>query len=158
MLSSAETLRRKIVWALDVRGIKPAELVAATQVKSRSAINSWRNTGRIDKRHLVTLAALTGTTPAWWIEHDAPIPPTGRWLTDPLHAGEPTSSPPYLHIHSATWPFRTIADFTRARFDALGPEQKARVEAGAFAILLLCEAETRGREARARSRKSGRGG
>lgn len=54
---------------------------ASAGLKTASGVSEWLRTGRIDKRHLPKLAALTGTTTEWWLTPEAPVPPTGKWLT-----------------------------------------------------------------------------
>lgn len=56
-----------------------ARVARACDVKAPS-VYTWRDKGQVDKRHIPTLAALSGTRLAWWLEPDAPVPPTAQWL------------------------------------------------------------------------------
>lgn len=79
MLKSSEAMLRKIEWALTQGNFTIEELVAATGVTGRSAVSEWKRTGRVAKRHIPVLAALTDTTELWWLTDNAPIPPTAEW-------------------------------------------------------------------------------
>lgn len=97
MLKRGNHLIRKIDWALQQEGITPEELRRLTGVKSKSAVSEWRRTGRIAKGHLPLLATRTGTTERWWLSENAPVPPSGEWLSQrnaasPIHKPEPGSS------------------------------------------------------------------
>lgn len=45
----------------------PAQLVAASCNVSVQAVSKWRRSGNIDKKHLTTLASLTGLPLSWWL-------------------------------------------------------------------------------------------
>lgn len=68
----------RIEWLLSA---VPRKAIMAATETSTSTVTEWKRTGRIDKRHLPKLAALTGTKSEWWLDPDAPVPPTAAWLT-----------------------------------------------------------------------------
>lgn len=59
-LELAERLRK----ALDAAGVKDAALAQACGV-TRAAVSQWRRTGQIHKRHLETVARVTGKPVSW---------------------------------------------------------------------------------------------
>lgn len=85
-------MRRKIEWALTQPGVTPARLVELTGVKGVSAISEWKRTGRVAKKHIPTLAAVTGTQERWWLTDAAPVPPTPEWMATEQDAPAPSSS------------------------------------------------------------------
>jgi len=68
---------QKIEWLLS--HVSRKAIMAATGT-STSAVTEWKRTGRVDKKHLPRLAELSGTVSNWWLDPEAPIPPTGEWL------------------------------------------------------------------------------
>jgi SOS-response transcriptional repressor LexA len=74
-------LSKKITWALTLPGVTRAVLKRLAGARSDSTVSEWLRTGRIDRRHFLPLAELTGTRVEWWIDDTAPIPPSGHWLT-----------------------------------------------------------------------------
>ena len=52
-------------------------------------MGAWRDTGRIDKKHLAKLATLSGRPLEWWLD-GAPI---GKDSPPPLIAAEPDANP-----------------------------------------------------------------
>lgn len=83
MLTSSDAIKAKLQWAIGPAGFKRSQIQAATGVKHPSSVTEWLRTGRIDKKHLPALAALTGTTTSWWLTPGAPVPPSGDWLAAP---------------------------------------------------------------------------
>lgn len=85
-MSSATTptgkaLSQKIQWLLESMGKSSvAQLARACEVKAPS-VYTWRDKGQVDKRHIPTFAALSGTRLSWWLDPNAPVPPTGQWMT-----------------------------------------------------------------------------
>ena len=67
MLSTSARLAAKFAHALAVSGIKQTTVALACDV-SKQAVQGWLKTGRIDKKHLPKLAALTGFDLAWWLD------------------------------------------------------------------------------------------
>lgn len=78
--TTADSLKAKILWAVESATTTRAALQAAAGFKSASGVSEWIRTGRIDKQHLPKIAKLTGTKLEWWLTADAPIPPTRDWL------------------------------------------------------------------------------
>jgi hypothetical protein len=72
-------IARKVAWALAAGGVRRTDLTSAFGI-STSAISEWKRTGRIEKERLPLLAKLSGTRLAWWLDADAPVPPTTEWL------------------------------------------------------------------------------
>ncbi len=57
----AQELRRRLIKAMDTSTPKVSSAMLAKECKvSAQAVNGWRKTGRIAKRHLPKIAALTG--------------------------------------------------------------------------------------------------
>lgn len=85
------TMQDRIAWVLASCGRSRQEIARLTGLKGVSGVSEWLRTGRIHKRHIETLAQLSGTTAEWWIAQSAPIPPHGKWLVGngELHAAEP---------------------------------------------------------------------
>lgn len=77
---SQKPLARKVAWALGIPGVTRERLQSLAKAKSRAAVSEWLRTGRVAKKHLSALAELTNTTVEWWLDDQAPIPPTGKWL------------------------------------------------------------------------------
>jgi phage repressor protein C with HTH and peptisase S24 domain len=75
----SEHIAKKVQWVLSREGVTPALLGLACGVKSQS-VYDWRDYGRVAKKHLPTLAQLSGTSDRWWLTPEAPIPPSGEWL------------------------------------------------------------------------------
>ncbi len=73
-------MRKKIEWALTQPGVTRARLREVTGVAGDSAISEWLRTGRIAKGHIPKISALTHTREAWWLDDQAPIPPTADWM------------------------------------------------------------------------------
>ncbi len=84
-------MRQKIEWALAQPGVTPARLVELTGVKGVSAISEWKRTGRVAKKHIPTLAAVTGTQERWWLTEAAPMPPTAEWMATEQDASAPSA-------------------------------------------------------------------
>lgn len=80
MLSTAETIRKKLRWVTEEAGISRSALKDATGVKSLSAVSEWLRTGRVDKKHLLVFAALSHTKLEWWLHNEASIPPSPDYL------------------------------------------------------------------------------
>jgi len=75
-------LGAKLTEKLSNTGLTDRELAEHFGV-TKQAIYSWRKTGRIAKSRLPGLAALTGTTIAWWVGDDEePMDPLERQLLD----------------------------------------------------------------------------
>lgn len=66
MLSTSAALAKKLSTALKESGIRQTDVAAACNV-SKQAVQGWVKTGRIDKKHLNTLAAITGKPLSWWL-------------------------------------------------------------------------------------------
>lgn len=138
MLNSAEAMKAKMSWLLKESGlVTAADLQNETGLKTASGVSEWLRTGRIDKRHLPTIARLSGTTERWWLTPEAPIPPTGEWLENPRSTVHDSARAPYAAASPAAeqWPFK----FARSRFDRLSRCDKARVEGAALSVLIECE-------------------
>lgn len=138
MLNSADAIKAKLAWALAEGVVTRAALQRAAGLKTASGVSEWLRTGRVDKRHLPTIAGLTGTSVRWWLTPEAPIPPAGEWLTDTPTARAPRG-PAYTPVvefpSNVGWPFK----FDRARFDRLSPRDQCRVEGAALNVLIECE-------------------
>jgi hypothetical protein len=77
---TGKALSQKIRWLLESMGKSAvARLARACKVKAPS-VYTWRDKGQVDKRHIPTFAALSGTRLAWWLEPNAPVPPTAQWM------------------------------------------------------------------------------
>lgn len=78
--SQSEHVAKKVQWLLARPGVTPALLGIACGVRSQS-VYDWRDYGRIAKKHIPVLAKLSHTTERWWLTPDAPIPPSGEWVS-----------------------------------------------------------------------------
>lgn len=67
MLSTSEKFAKKIKTALAESGITQIALAKKCEV-SKQAIQGWLKTGRVDKKHLLTLAEATGKPLSWWLD------------------------------------------------------------------------------------------
>lgn len=67
MLSTSEIIAAKLAIAIETSGVKQSAIAIACGV-SKQAVQGWLKTGRIDKKHLITLAKLTGRDLTWWLE------------------------------------------------------------------------------------------
>lgn len=104
MLDSTESLKEKLRWVLDASVATRSQMQNAAGLKTASGVSEWLRTGRVHKRHLPTLARLTGTSLEWWLTPDAPIPPTAEWrsttaisdqlVTAPTQVARATVGPP----------------------------------------------------------------
>lgn len=141
MLNSAEAMKAKITWLIKESGrVTPAALRKATGMKHASGVSEWLRTGRIDKRHIPTIALLTGISERWWLTPSAPIPPTGAWLTPTAREDTERSDDDHRSVVAFRqtqqhWPFK----FERSRFDRLNQRDKDRVEGAALNIIIECE-------------------
>lgn len=82
---TAEVIAAKLRAAMRYApNVKAAAIARACSVKPQ-AVSGWTRTGRIDKKHLATLASMTGTTLDWWMD--------GRIDSLP-EASDRTSPPP----------------------------------------------------------------
>lgn len=117
MLSTAETIKKKLAEVI-ASGIKQTQIAQHCDV-SKQAVQSWKNTGRIDKRHLQALSEVSGRPLTWWLDmaEDPPAqpPPT-------LTAMERT--PTYIGS-DPSWPFQTVQ---RRDYDKLTMQQRSQVE------------------------------
>lgn len=105
-------------------GIKQSDIAAHCGV-TKQAVQSWKNTGRIDKRHLAGLAEVTKRPLGWWLEiaEDVPAPPSGLDEVRFLRTGENT---PAYGTERAVWPFRKI---DLREYALLNEHQRSLVEA-----------------------------
>lgn len=72
-MNSAERMREKLGEVLRSGDVSQSDIARACNV-TRQSVNSWKTTGRIDKRHLPTLARLSGRPLTWWLDADEPSP------------------------------------------------------------------------------------
>lgn len=133
MLSTAEALKQKLAAVL-AGGLSQAAIAKACKV-SKQAVQGWKNTGRIDKKHLPGLAAVSGKPLAWWLDYS----------TDSSSENTPPPPPPapqpsaqeITHRYKATrWPFASIEP---DEYALLSNEQHTLVEG--FVRGLLAEAK-----------------
>ncbi|MFD2754267.1 helix-turn-helix domain-containing protein [Comamonas terrae] len=71
MLSTAQQLAAKLESVLSDPRIKQSDIADACGV-SKQAVQGWKKTGRIDKKHLPKLAQVTGKPLEWWLSIDGP--------------------------------------------------------------------------------------
>lgn len=86
----------KIEWLLSQ---VPRKAIMAATDTATSTVTEWKRTGRIDKKHLPKLAQLTGTVSDWWLDPEAPVPPTGRWLLAPGTSSMPPQRLEEPNVH-----------------------------------------------------------
>jgi transcriptional regulator with XRE-family HTH domain len=120
MLSTAETIKKKMAEVLSA-GLKQIDIASHCGV-SKQAVQSWKNTGRIDKRHLPLLAEVSRRPLSWWLDigddaTEAPGQAPGRQAAV---VAEKTAT--YNH----QWPFRKIGPHEYA---TLNDHQRSLVEA-----------------------------
>jgi transcriptional regulator with XRE-family HTH domain len=75
----AQELRRRLVLAMDQATPKVTSAAMATECRvTPQAVNGWRSTGRIAKKHLPKIAKLTGRPLEYFLEEEpAPAPAQG---------------------------------------------------------------------------------
>ena len=66
VLTNAADLAKKFNEAVEEKGLKDAAIAKACGVTVQ-AVAGWHKTGRIHKRHLRTLAEITGRPTSWWL-------------------------------------------------------------------------------------------
>lgn len=129
MLSTAETIKKKMAEVLSA-GLKQIDIASHCGV-SKQAVQSWKNTGRIDKRHLPLLAEVSRRPLSWWLDigdeaierlNDEPD-------TLPVVASEKTAT--YSHDRHL-WPFKKIGPHEYA---TLNDHQRSLVEAYARGLI-----------------------
>lgn len=69
MLSTAQQLAAKLEEVLSDPRVKQADIAEACGV-SKQAVQGWKKTGRIDKKHLPKLAQVSGKPLEWWLSID----------------------------------------------------------------------------------------
>lgn len=123
MLSTAESIKKKMAEVL-ASGIKQTDIAAHCGV-SKQAVQSWKNTGRIDKRHLAGLAEVTKRPLGWWLEiSDEAAEQSPEWEEIRfLRVGE--SSAPY-GSDRVVWPFKKV---DMREYALLNEHQRSLVEA-----------------------------
>ena len=118
--SDTEVVKAWITSALELgkkRGQTAAGLAVACSVTAQ-AVNGWKTTGRISKKHLAVAASFFGHGPSF---------------TSSAHGvAEPSAS-----YGAAAWPFKRIS---AERFNGLGAAQRDRVEIYAEGVLAEWEA------------------
>lgn len=70
MLSTSEKIRAKLQEVLETSPLRQSEIAAACGV-SKQAVQGWIKTGRVDKKHLPSLAAVSGKSLDWWLDSDS---------------------------------------------------------------------------------------
>lgn len=131
MLSTAEALKRKLAAVL-AGGLSQAA-IAKTCGVSKQAVQGWKNTGRIDKKHLPALAVVSGRPLEWWLDYsqDA-IPAEAIQLETYAHTAQDTTG-----VHKVKrWPFSSIEP---EEYALLSRDQHKLVEG--FVRGLLAEAK-----------------
>ena len=134
MLSTSEKMAKKIRTALSETGMTQVALAGKCNV-SKQAVQSWLKTGRVDKKHLPTLAQATGKPLAWWL--DADEPETAQQAL-PAHAFTPstwTAGENVAQYKLSNWPFKSIQPEQYAQLSEI---QKAQAEG--FIKCLISEA------------------
>lgn len=133
MLSTADALKNKLAEVI-ADGFTQVRIAEACGV-SKQAVQGWKNTGRIDKRHLTALASLTGKPLEWWLD----IPHSGQADTKALGdyqlAGVREVREPRRPYGAPRWPFASVS---AQEYAQLTDEQKILVEG--FIHGLLAEA------------------
>ena len=85
MLTTSERMAQKLAEAIAGAKLRQSDVAQACGV-TKQAVQGWLKTGRIDKKHLATLAQLTNHPLTWWFD-----------TSDPTHAPngvEQASQPP----------------------------------------------------------------
>jgi transcriptional regulator with XRE-family HTH domain len=133
MLSTAEALKLKLAEVLN-GGLTQRD-IAATCGVSKQAVQGWKNTGRIDKKHLPGLAKVSGKPLAWWLDYtDAPAPTPASNVQQ--HSAQACTAREVSTSYTASrWPFSTI---TPTEYAQLESEQQKLVEG--FVRGLIAEA------------------
>ena len=73
MLSTAKDLAAKFNEAFPEGGATSNTVIAQACGISVQAVGQWRVTGRIHKRHLRTLADISGRSVSWWLGEDVSV-------------------------------------------------------------------------------------
>jgi transcriptional regulator with XRE-family HTH domain len=69
MLSTAQKMAMKLAEAIQHPPIEQTVIANACGV-TKQAVSGWLKTGRFDKKHLPTLARVTGRSLDWWLDSD----------------------------------------------------------------------------------------
>ncbi len=70
MLSPSERLAEKLGTAIRETDLKQTDIAIACGV-TKQAVQGWLRTGRIAKKHLPTLAKVSGRSLDWWLDGGA---------------------------------------------------------------------------------------
>ena len=76
MLSTSEKIRAKLAEVLETSSLRQSDIAEACGV-SKQAVQGWTKTGRIDKKHLPSLASISGKPLSWWLDAEQVEPVTG---------------------------------------------------------------------------------
>lgn len=120
MLSTAAALKQKLSVVL-AGGVTQAAIAQACEV-SKQAVQGWKNTGRIDKRHLPALAEVSGKPLTWWLDYSQH---EGTSVDAKHSASKHEVKDVVRHYHVDRWPFTSI---TRDEYALLNSEQRTLVE------------------------------
>lgn len=101
MLTTSEKLARKLIFAMGKAKLTGVEVAAACGV-TKQAVQGWKKTGRIDKKHLPALSEATQLPLSWWLELDDETKDGDR----PLELAARERRPNY---GTPSWPFKAVS-------------------------------------------------
>lgn len=67
MLTTSQQMAIKLKEAISIAKVTQTQVATACGV-TKQAVQGWVKTGRFDKKHLPTLAAITGKPLEWWLD------------------------------------------------------------------------------------------
>lgn len=115
MLSTSEILANKLAIAMADAKLSGVDVAKACGV-TKQAVQGWKSTGRIDKRHLPALSMLSGKPLWWWLDLNN---------TDPAPDNVIPAIEPRKPETQSGWPFSTVTPEDYAR---LSDTQRVLVE------------------------------
>jgi hypothetical protein len=108
---TAAIIAAKFRAALDHAPNLRASAIARACSVSAQAVSGWQRTGRIDKRHIPKLAAMTGTSLDWWMDGLAISPPVPADRSSPASRAQMVQEP--LPVYGTPQDTRLLHAFQR---------------------------------------------
>ena len=118
VLSTAHAIKLKLAAVLE-GGLSQSAIAQACGV-SKQAVQGWKNTGRVDKKHLPALAQASGRPLSWWLDYSEDSHGVAADGIAQLTAQEARST-----YAVEVWPFIGISP---AQYATLSRDRKALVE------------------------------
>lgn len=128
MLSSSAALAKKLVYVIEELGVSQVKIAARCNV-SKQAVQGWKKTGRIDKRHLPALSELSEIPLPWWLD------PSQTTYMKPQEqpSDAPVAMEPQRQYRNPPWPFLSVSV---EQYGTLSDHQKSMVEGFIRALAL----------------------